>query len=278
MRKPGSRRFWVGLILTLTAPAAMVSTAHAANLNLGDEFYSGEAGILLSEGVERPKGLTTESVSGKLLGERRLLVPSKSAEIVCSEAEVTEGFAANEYENYKTGTMQKGGYGFGAGLLKGCRVFQINPTTGVLEVELKKCTEELDKGTSPVGQHHITLKGSGFLKRHEGKTYGISEGFINSKATAEQAEALTLPYATVTFGGTCSLPEKVTLTGSVAGEAPLKDAIKPIQSVDTFSKAGKELQALLGARLKFGANEAFISGEGQAELTGSGAGLSWGAM
>jgi len=277
MRKHGLRIVGLTAMATLGMMVISVVGAQAVSLNLGKEFYSGEAGFVLSGGIERPKGLTTETVSGVLLGERRLLIPSKSAEIVCSKAEVTEGFTQNEYENWKTKTMSKGGYGVATVLLKGCKVFKINGS-GVLEGELVPCTEALNKETSPPGEHHITVKGSGFLKRHEGKTYGIAEGFINSKTTAEQAEVGALPFAVVKFGGTCSLPETVTLTGSVAGEAPAKDAIKPIQSIDTFSKAGKELQALLGAKLNFGVNEAFISGEGEGELTGSGAGLSWGAM
>jgi hypothetical protein len=54
--------------------------------------------------------------------------------------------------------------------------------------------------------------------------------------------------------------------------------VKGKESIDTFSKAGKELQALLGTKLKFGASEAFVKGEGEAELTGSGKGLAAGAM
>jgi len=282
MRKQASRV--IGMALMVAGLMALTaSAAQAANLNLIDEPGStGEPGFFLSGGVERPTGLTHETVNGSLVTSTTaaLLIPAKAAEITCGGLEVSEAFIENEYEDFIAGAMKKGGHGHATLLFSSCKVNKINATTGALEGELTKCTEELNKETSlgsPLN-HHVTAKTLVLVRRHEGVTYLLFEPLINSKATAEEAKALTLPFSTVKFGGTCALPEKVNITGGVAVKAPAADENKPLLNVETFSTAGKETQALLGAKLKFGANEAFIKGEARIELTGTGSKLSWGAM
>ena len=109
------------------------------------------------------------------------------------------------------------------------------------------------------------------------------EPLVSGKEAAERDAALTAAFTTITFGGTCSLPEKVNLSGAIAVKLPSEDAIKPVLKVKTFEIAGGTIkrsleQELLGAILKFGANEAFYENEVELELTGSGASLKWGAM
>jgi hypothetical protein len=249
-----------------------VSSALAANLNLGKEFYSGEAGFALSGEVQRPTGLTVETVAGRQIGTALFLIPAKGAEISCAKGVTTEGFIENEYENFKTGAMSKGAHGQGTAVAEECKVNSIN-AKGEATGELKSCSEVLDGGSRKViGQ------GLGLIKRHEGLTYGILVPRISSKASAEEAENLTLPFTTLTFGGTCSLPATINITGSVGEVAPKLDAVKPKQSVNTFSEAGKKEQELLGTKLNFGSSPAFIAGEGEAELTGTGKSLASGAM
>lgn len=278
MGRRGIKAFGLGLVAILALAGVMASGALGANLNLGDEFYEGEAGFFLIGGAETPKGLTKETISGKLVGERIVLIPNKSVEIGCSSGEITEGFFANEYEDYIAGTMKKGGYGSATVLLKGCKVNELNSKGELTGKEVTVCTKELNKESSPPGEHHITLKGTTFLKKHEGKTYLLAEPYISSKLTAEEAKVLTLAFSIVKFGGLCSLPETVELTGSLVVASPPTDAVNPKQSSNTFSEAGKIEQALFGAKLKFGTSEAFIKGEAETGLTGVNAGKAWGAM
>jgi hypothetical protein len=252
------------------------SSAQAVNLSLGTEIESGEPGFFLSKGTERPTGLTTETI-GEKIGSIRLLIPAKSAEIDCEEGKLTEGFIENEHESWISGSMKKGAHGHKTVLFLGCRVFSSN-AKGEKGAELKSCTEVLNSASSLPASHHITIKSLIFIWRHPPFIYFLLLPLIASKAQAEEAKASTLPFTTLSFGGFCALPEKVNLTGSIAIQAPATDAVKPKLSVNTFSAEGKAVQAELGAKFKFGASEAFVSGEGELELTGSGAGLEWGVM
>jgi hypothetical protein len=265
----------LGLTLSsaLMALALMASVAQAATLELGDKPESGEPGFFLSGGTERPTGLTKETIAEKVTGIR-ILIPGKASEIVCEEGKITEGFIENEYESYTTGTMKKGGHGHKIVIYLGCKVFKINLTTGALEGELSKCTEELNKASG----NKLTFIYLILIKVHFPDVYWLLLPLYITKAQEEEAEKLTLPFTTLKFGGTCSLPETVKITGSLAIKAPSVDANKSKVSVNTFSAAGKEEQALLGTKLKFGASEAFVAGEGEIELTGTGKALSWGVM
>lgn len=257
---------------------SLTPTSQAVTLEWGDIPGSGEAGVFLSLGVERPKGLTMESISGvQFIGTGKLLIPGKSAEISCFNGKITEGSISNEYEDYLGLGMKKGGHGHGTALFTGCSVQGIN-AKGELTGALTKCTEELNKGTSPPGEHNITVKGLLLVRRHEGLAYLVIEPPITSKATDEKVAKLEAPLTTLTFGGICVLPEKVNITGGLATRMPIIDDKFPSPLIDTFTTPGKQEQELLGLKLKFGANEAFVQGEADLELTGSGKELLWGAM
>ena len=285
MRKHGLKVLVLTVMAALGLMAFSATSAFAANLNVIDEPETGEAGFFLTgNGTQGPTGLTHETVGG-VAGPGKLLIPAKAAEIACEEARVVknatgeEAFIENESENWlKPGSanMKKGGHGHGTVLFLGCKVFKIN-AEGTLEGELASCTSALPtlEGSS---NHHVTAEGLILVKRHEGKTYIVVEPLVASEAKAKENAALTSAFTTLKFGGTCSLPETVKITGGIAVEAPSTDSNKPVLNVNTFSAAGKTEQALLGAKLKFGASEAFIVGEAKAELTGTGAALSWGAM
>jgi hypothetical protein len=273
MSKYGLRFLGLVSMVAVGLMAFGASAALAVSLELGDKFYSGEAAIgLINSGTEFPTGLTTQEAKGTQIGSARFLIPAKSVEIVCAKGELTSAVAGNEYENFITGTMNKGGYGKGTARAKECKVQEINPTTGVLTgKELVNCVP--NSATTP---GEVTAQGLGFVKRHEGLAYGVLVPQVTSKAQAEANEALTSAFTTITFGELCALPSPVKITGSVGEAAPAADAIKPKRAADTFSAAGKAIQALLGTKLKFGANEAYVQGEGEAELVGKN--VPWGAM
>jgi hypothetical protein len=286
--------------------AFSATSALAVNLNVIDEPETGEAGFfLINNGTKRPTGLTHETVGGSA-GPGKLLIPGKAAEIACESAQIVknaageEAFIQNESENYlkAAGTMKAGGHGHGTVLFLGCKVFKISAKTGALEGELGECTKELNKPlladlkVEPI-THHVRAEGLILVKKHEISTgvfatYIVVEPLAASEAKAKENAALTSAFTTITFGGTCSLPETVKVTGGAVVKAPATDTNKPVLNVKTYEFVEKESikesikysteQELLGAKLKFGANEAFLEGTATAELTGGGAALSWGAM
>jgi hypothetical protein len=277
MRTHGLKVLGLVLVAALGLMALMASSALAVNLNLGDEFYSGEAGKwLVSTGVENPPGLVTRGVAGKQINSSRLLILGKSVEIVCAKGEITTALVENEYENFKTAVMKQGGHAEASLQFKECKVQEINAAGTLTGIELKKCTEELNKATTPgqIGASVLVL-----VKKHETTTYLVIVPIVLGKASAEADEALTAAFTTIKFGGICTLPETIKVTGSLASPTPtpVADALKPILKLDSFSAAGKAEQTLLGAKLKFGANEAFVQGEGEVELP-TNPGVPWGAM
>ena len=146
MRKHGLKILGLAVMAALGLMAFSATSALAANLNVIDEPETGEAGFFLAGGVERPTGLTHETIGGTF-GPSKLLIPAKAAEIACEEARIVkneageEAFIENESENWlKPGAanMKKGGHGHETVLYLGCKVFKINATTGALEGELSK--------------------------------------------------------------------------------------------------------------------------------------------
>jgi hypothetical protein len=264
----------------LSLMALSVTAAQAAeNLEWGDKPGSGEPGEFLVGGTLSPTGLTTQAVAANLVAgtSSKLLIPKKAAEIVCNKFTLSNATIANEYEDWLLPGMKKGGHGKGDVLFEECSVFKINETTGALEGELKSCTENLNVASSPAGKHHVTVTGGLLLiRKHEGTTYLVIEPGINSKADDEAVAALTKAFTTIKEGGTCALPESAPITGGFVAKVPVADAIKPKVAVDTFSAAGKAEQTLLGMKLKYGANEAFIQGEVETELVGKN--VAWGSM
>jgi hypothetical protein len=282
MRKHGLKILGLALMAALSLMALSVTAAQAAeNLEWGDKPGSGEPGEFLVGGTLSPAaGLPgIQAVGANLVAgtSSRLLIPKRAAEIVCKKFTLSNATIANEYEDWLLPGMKVGGHGKGDVLFEECEVFKINETTGALEGELKSCTENLNVATSPAGKHHVTVTGALLLiRKHEGTTYLVIEPGINSKADDEAVAALTKAFTTIKEGGTCALPEKAEIFGAFAAKVPATDAIKPKVAVDTFSAAGKAEQTLLGTKLKYGANEAFIQGEVETELVGKN--VAWGSM
>jgi hypothetical protein len=257
--------------------AFSATAALAVNLELGDKFYSGEAGkFLINTGTASPAGLTTQAIAGRQLGPGRLLIPNKASEIVCQKDEITSATIANEYENFLTKTMAVGGHGSATLVFKECTTETIkeDELTGV---KLTKCVPNF--ATTP---GEITANVLVLVKKHEGVTYLLAVPRVTSEATAKANEALTSAFTNIKFNEeTCGLPSSVNITGSFVIKAPTADAIKPELTIKSWElvegvvKPSAE-QVLLGAKLKFGANEAFVEKEKELELIGKN--VPWGAM
>ena len=117
MHKHGLKVLGLAVVAAIGLMAFSASAALAAtNLNLGDAFYSGTPGFfLINNGTTSPTGLTKQAVVGTQIGSgSHLEIPAKSAEIVCTAGEIESGaFIQNEYENFITPAMAKGGHGEG---------------------------------------------------------------------------------------------------------------------------------------------------------------------
>lgn len=287
MRKHGLQVLGLALMAAIGLMAfASAAQALELPLELGDKPGSGEAGFFLVNKATSPTGLTHQEIEGKQIGSGRLLIPEKKLEIACEEGRITEGaggkaFIQNEYEDFSTepGSMKAGGHGHATVLFLKCRVWNIiEETVGgkvihKLTTINKACDEALNNGV--LSHEHITANVLVLVRRHAGVTYLILEPLINSHASYLKDAELTAPFTTVLFGGTCSLPEKVNITGSLAVAAPAADAVKPVLKFETLEN--KAIQELLGTKLKFGASQAYIEAEAEVELVGK-AGVAWGAM
>lgn len=290
MHKYGLKALGLAVMAVLGLMAFSASSALAANLNVIDEPETSIPGFfLINNGTERPLGLVHETIAAEGPGGR-LIIPAKASEIDCTHGELTGSpFIENEYENFLTAAMKKGGHGSGEAKFTECKVFSTSEA-GVKGAELAACTSVLNGGTKTV-----TAKGLLRVVRHPEiietkevkKAFVVLEPQIASKANAEANKALTSAFTTLTFGGTCSLPEKVNVTGGIVARAPDTDFLEPELSVKSWEVSGTKAvnsaeQALLGAKLKFGASEAFLEAkEIKAKLTGTEAKekkFIWGAM
>ncbi|HEY6550457.1 MAG TPA: hypothetical protein VIY71_04575 [Solirubrobacterales bacterium] len=272
MHKYGLRILGLAIMAAIGLMAFSASAALAVNLELGDKFYSNDepAGeFLVNSGTLSPTLLATQAVAGKQLGSGRLAIPGKSAEIVCAKGEITTGSVSNEYEDFIAKKMATGGHGSGTVQFKECKTEEINPTTHELTKKtLTNCVPNVETTPGEVTANVLLL-----VKKHEKVTYLLAVPKVTSEASAKENEALTAAFTTMKFGPLCSLPPTVKITGSLTVKAPVADAIKPILKIDSLTKTDQEL---IGAKLKFGANEAFIQAEAEAELVGKN--VPWGAM
>jgi hypothetical protein len=277
MHKYGLKVLGLAIVAAIGLMAFSATAALAVNLELGDKFYSGEkAEHLVNSGTLSPTLLTTQAVAGKQIGAGRLLIPGKAAELVCKTGEITSATIANEYENFLTKTMEAGGHGSGTILFKECTTEQIkeDELTGV---KLTKCVPNF--ATTP---GEITANVLLLAKKHEGVTYLLAVPKVTSEATAKANEALTSLFTNVKFNeNECALPPSVNITGSLVAKAPTLDTVKPKLTIKSWElvagvvKPSAE-QVLLGAKLKFGANEAFVEAEAEVELVGKA--VPWGVM
>jgi hypothetical protein len=280
MHKYGLKILGLALMAAVGLMAFSATAALAVSLELGDKFYSNNeaAGkFLVNSGTVSPTGATTQAVAGKQIGAGRLLIPGKAAELNCLKGEITTATVDNEYENFVTAKKEAFGHGSGTILFKECTTEQIkeDELTGV---KLTKCVPNF--ATTP---GEITANVLLLAKKHEKLTYLLAVPKVTSAATAKANEELTSSFANIKFNEeTCALPPNVNVTGSLVTKAPVADAVKPVLEIKSWElvagvvKPSAE-QVLLGAKLKFGANEAFVEAKAEAELVGK-AGVPWGAM
>lgn len=278
MPKHGLRALGLAVMAVLGLMVFSVSAALGAELNVIMEPSTSVSGVFLIGGVEKPTGLIQETIDAAGPGGR-LIIPAKSSEIDCTaDGLIGSPIIENVYEDWTTSTMRKGGHGSSSAVFTGCSVFATN-VQGEKGAELKSCTQALNGGTKSV-----TANGLLRLVRHEGASYVVLEPNIASKTNAEANILLTSAFTTMTFGGACALPEIVAIGGGIVVKAPTVDTNRPKLSVKSWEVSGATAvisaeQKLLGARLTFGVNPAFIEAKNiEAELTGFNSAASWGAM
>jgi hypothetical protein len=208
--------------------------------------------------VEGSAALATgRTVNATQEGEGTLLVPSLNIEIVCKKLT-----AANT-------TVTSGPLGTASAevLYEECVVWSIQKETEKLIEVLTSCQILASGATKTKG--HITAKGVGKIILHNANT----ETFL----LAEGA-----PFATVEFtkGIGCALTNPVKVSGAVVFKVVTGNLIPSAANkvVKPLIEASKTLQKLIGDKLLYGVNEAFIDGSALLELTGSHAGLKWGAL
>ena len=275
MRKHGLKALGLALMAAIGLMAFSATSALAVEnpLNLGDNFYSNNETPpewLINSGTLSPVGLATQAIAGKKIGSSVLEIPKKAAEIVCAKGDIT-GTIANEYENWKALTMETGAHGHITLTLKECKTEEITEAGTLTGKTLTNCV--------PNGTGTIELKMLVLGKKHKepvggaAKTYLLFVPLVNTHAVAEANEALTSAFTTLTFGELCSLPSPSKITGSFSLLAPTADAVRPVWTIDTLNKTEQEL---IGTKMKFGANEAFLKATWEVELVGKN--VPWGVM
>jgi hypothetical protein len=268
MQKHGLRV--IGLMM-MTAIGLMAFTASAqAALEL--ELY--HLTILLG-GIRLEKG-KTETFTGKQVGTGVLKIPAKNSEIRCEAGKILKGTAeVGEDPGVEGGTKSSSGLsttGKGEIEFEKCKVFE--ESSGK---ELGPCTKAFNEHNN-LGKPIATFDFLFLLHRHTSPE-------LNLHLLIWRFSSLEgIPFSKLEFGGTCSLPAKVEVTGSVAGETAGESETDGVTKEVEFdsglaapSMAASD-QEVAKTALKFGANPAFIKAKATAELTGAGAGKAWGLM
>jgi hypothetical protein len=238
--------------LSLIAALGLMAFSAANALAAGEILVEGSAALATGRTVGGEKDGTVENT---------LKVPALSIEIVCKD------FSVN-------GTVLSGpaGTALAEVLYKECVVWSIKKETLELIEELKTCEILASGATKTKGD--ITALGIGGVLLHTGiETYLLAEG--------ETVGGVKQPFAIVEFtkGIGCPLSTPVKVTGSavfkvvtgnvnVGGDGP---QVKPLL------EASEAITALLGDKLLYGINPAFIKGAGKVFLTNTDVGLKWGA-
>ncbi len=193
---------------------------------------------------------TEETVNGKAEGVGLLKVPALSIEIVCQKFSIP---------NTPITRILSSGVVHVTVLFEECVVWSIKP--GTLElIEILPCLV--------LPSHHITATALGQVVLHNAET----ETYI--KFTGE-------PFANVEFeaGKGCPIPLKPVIKGSAAFKVVTGNLAKGGAEVkEPLLQSSEAIQALLGAKLLYGTNEAFVSGSGTAALSGAKIGCTWGAL
>lgn len=208
---------------------------------------------------------TKETVTGEREGTAIMTVPSKSVEFRCEKGALSEAFL----ENIEPKAGEVIATGSGKTTLSECRVFDEKT-----KAELVACTKEFNAHNNE-GKPFSKAKITAYLHHHVSET-----GTVKDRLLALAGPVSGSQFTTIEFGGTCSLPEEVEIKGEVVGEIlGFTDAVKVKASVDSGSTEGKEINELIAITpLKFGANPAYIKGQGYLTLTGKNLGKAWGGM
>jgi len=155
-----------------------------------------------------------------------------------------------------------------------CKVFE--ETTGK---ELAACTKVFnEKNKNVKGEAgRPSAKVLVLTLLHWKETANLTTHFLLVRLTPLAGP--TEPFTTLEFGGTCGLPEKPIIKGSVTGEVafpmPYIDGKKVKANFETATTFGKELSTVAETELLFGANPSFITGKISAEIVGV---EKWGVM
>ncbi len=276
MRTHGRKALGLVLMAALGL-MAFSATAQAAELVLIRRHLA----LLLNSGTVLGTGTTT-TASGKQIGTAILKIPGKNAEIRCETGTVSEASAENVTDTQEgpeiTKLTEKSASGLsatGKGKIQfsKCKVF--TESTGV---ELAACTKAFNEnneekiGSEAAPSAKVLLL---FLLHFHKST--IAPVLESLRWLVRLSPHAGFPFTKLKFGGTCSLPEKVEVTGNATTLVPTTDATKQKVKFDTGTAEGQTWNSEAEAKLKFGANEAFIKGEVEVELLAIG-GATWGVM
>jgi hypothetical protein len=260
---------------------AVTATAQAAEeLTLKSRHLA----ILLNSGTFLGVG-TPQTVAGRQVGTVSLKTPSKNYEIKCEKSTVTEGSVENETDTKKNpegeelteasesklSAMGKGKIEFSK-----CKVF--SESTGT---ELVACTTAFNANNPEFkeveGKREATpsAKVLVLLFLHFHKSTIPGEILESNRYIIRLTPLGGGIFVKLKFGGTCTLFENLEISGSVATEISLTDAVQQKVTFDGASAAGKSVTKDAKTKLRFGANELFFKGEVEFELAGA---PSFGAM
>jgi hypothetical protein len=236
--------------------------AQAENLTSATHVH----GIYLVESSES-LAEDAKSTGSQISVDGALLIPNKSAEIVCSTGLITEGLILNKFKD-DNGTELLGGAAHATIEFKQCKVFKITSSHPyALEGELTACTNAL---LQPIIAKALVL-----VVKHNAKFYLVIEPLTNPLSGGSLALIHFEP-------STCALPEDALVKGSIAVEIDtpnnqLEHKLKLNTSETLTSGPGTaDVQTLLGAALTYGANAAFIRTEFKVTLTGTHVDRNWG--
>ena len=205
------------------------------------------SGTVLVEGLSPP---FTVEIKGKQHNalEGRLLILSLNMEIFCHNASVS-------------GTLSSAGAGKGTITFKGC-LAQAVTNGDVLTGQICELEDMVVKGVALVilhsGNTALTLEQHG---TGTGEPYLLvtPEGGVSGS------------FVTIVNETECALPEEVKVKGcGVVRIVTTGDQIEHLVST-------KGMLSLFGCKLSYGSNESHLDADAFVSLTGSHAGLSWGA-
>jgi hypothetical protein len=190
-------------------------------------------------------------------GESTLLVPSLNIAFVCKK--VTGG-----------GTILSGPLGtfLLEALFEECVVWSVSKETKKLIEVLTSCQILASGATKTKG--HISIVGVGGVILHNiNETYLLLEG--------EKGE-IVQPLATVEFtkGIGCALSNPVKLTGAIVSKVVTGNLNTGAAVVEPLVESSEFIQKLIGDKLFYGVNEAFLDGSWLWRQAGIHAGLKWG--